>query len=246
MNIILVETDEIQGNSVLLEGERAKHIVKILRAETGDTVRVGVIDGWMGTGRVNIRSKKYPFQVSLAIELEQPPPKRPRIDLVLALPRPIMLRRILSQIAALGVGSIHLVNAARVEKSFWKSRLLETDEYRLHLLHGLEQAVDTVVPEVQIHKRFKPFIEDFLPPELPCYSSLICAHPGGDSSLNDAVDKEGRTLLAIGPEGGWVDYEVEKFQEHQFSICTIGQRILKVDTAVVALHAKISSLAGWD
>lgn len=243
MNIILVEPDEIQEDSVLLTDDRAKHVVKVLRSELQDTVRVGMINGKMGFGTITAINRKFPFTVALTLELNQLPPPTPLLDLILALPRPIMLRRILSQVVALGVGGIYLINANRVEKSFWQAGLLDEHEYRPHLLHGLEQAIDTKVPGVVIHKKFKPFIEDYLPPLLSGYSTQICAHPDGESQLSEISElKNGRTLLAIGPEGGWVDYEVEKFKELQFDCCSMGERILKVDTAVVALHSRITAL----
>jgi RsmE family RNA methyltransferase len=156
-----------------------------------------------------------------------------------------MLKRILSQVTALGVGTIHLVNANRVEKSFWEAGILQPEEYHSHLLQGLEQAVDTRVPDLQLHRQFKPFIEDFFPTVAGKYRHLLVADPAGARRLGEVIDSDshdGRIALAVGPEGGWVDYEVKKFQEQGFSCCTLGERILKVDTAVVALHARISAL----
>lgn len=243
MNIILVEAKEIQRNCVHLGDHRAEHIVKVLRAEVGDRVKVGCIDGPLGAGEIVSIKKKYPFQVELEVELSDPPRSRPHLDLILALPRPIMLKRILSQITALGVGTIHLINAKRVEKSFWGASILHPQEYRLHLLQGLEQAVDSRLPKVEIHDKFKPFVEDYLPTIVPGYAGCICAHPTGNKKLSEVITKtEGRVILAIGPEGGWIDYEVEQFQQQQFACCTIGDRILKVDTAVIALHSQITAL----
>jgi RsmE family RNA methyltransferase len=156
-----------------------------------------------------------------------------------------MLKRILSQVTALGVGTIHLVNANRVEKSFWEAGILQPEECRNHLLQGLEQAVDTRVPDLRLHRQFKPFIEDFFPTVAGTYRHLLVAHPTGARRLGEVIDSgsdNARIALAVGPEGGWVDYEVQKFQEQGFSCCTIGERILKVDTAVIALHARISAL----
>lgn len=243
MNIILIEADEIQENCVRLEGQRAKHVVKILRSEVGDLVRVGEINGNMGRGEIVAIKRKYPFHVDLRLQLDESPIVNPQIDLILALPRPIMLKRILSQVTALGVGKIHLINARRVEKSFWEAGILQESEYRAHLLHGLEQAVDTMLPRVELHKRFKPFVEDFVPQILSEYGACICAHPEGRRLLSESVKiKFKKVLLAVGPEGGWVDYEVEKFEEQSFHCCSIGERILKVDTAVIALHSRISTL----
>ncbi len=243
MNIILAEAGEVDNRQLTLADHRAKHIVKVLRAEVGDRVRVGLINGNMGLGTITAIQKKYPFSVALDLDLHDPMRPQPLVDLILALPRPIMLRRILSQITALGVGSIHLINANRVEKSFWEAGILRPEEYRTHLLHGLEQAVDTRLPTVQLHHQFRPFIEDFFPPLVKRYHRLLLAHPGGDGRLGDVVDsRNGRMALAVGPEGGWGDYEVGKFREQGFVCCSFGVRVLKVDTAVIALHAGISAL----
>ena len=254
MNIILFEQNEIpdpEPRQIVITDHRAKHIVKVIRSEVGDRLGIGVINGRRGCGVVSAITRKYPFSVTLDVQFadaereEQPP-----IDLILALPRPIMLRRILSQATTLGIGTFHIIQANRVEKSFWEASLLHPEEYRQHLVTGLEQAVATRLPAVQLHGKFKPFIEDFMPTIISQYSSKILADPRGDMNVAEALVQDGqaatsenkRTLLCIGPEGGWVDYELEKFRAAGCSICTIGPRILKVDTAVIALHSRITAL----
>ncbi len=243
MNIILVDSTEVSGKALRLTDIRAEHIIKVLKSDVGEAVRVGIIDGGKGTGTITSIAKKRPFSVELELTISGNSTGLPRLDLILALPRPIMLKRILTQVTALGVGTVHLIHANRVEKSFWNAGVLDENEYRVHLLHGLEQAVDTRVPEVHIHRKFKPFIEDYFSDQVQKYGVCILAHPSGKSRLSDVIQGEnGRIALAIGPEGGWVDYEVEQFKKKGFSSCTIGERILKVDTAVVALHSRISAL----
>ncbi|MBU1565074.1 MAG: 16S rRNA (uracil(1498)-N(3))-methyltransferase [Proteobacteria bacterium] len=243
MNIILAEAAEVVDSQLTLSDYRAEHIVKVLKSEIGDRLRVGIINGMRGFGTISALQKKFPFSASVNLELSESPGTLPPLDLILALPRPIMLKRILSQVTALGVGTIHLVNANRVEKSFWEAGLLQPQEYRPHLLHGLEQAVDTRMPEIRLHPKFKPFIEDFCPSLVGDYHYLLLADPKGEHRLVDVVgEKTGRILLAAGPEGGWVPYEVQKFREQGFFCCTIGERILKVDTAIIALHASITAL----
>lgn len=242
MNIILIENQELNGDEVVLEDHRASHIVKILRSEEGDTLKFGVIEGMRGEAEIVSIKRKYPHRVVLRVTLQEPPRPRSKIDLVLALPRPIMLKRILSQVTALGIGHLYLINANRVEKSFWESTLLEQGEYRKHLVSGLEQSVDTRLPTISIHNRFKPFAEDVLPERVEYYSHSIVADPSGNRVLAEAIlPPANRILLAVGPEGGWVEYELEKFEKAGFTICTIGERILKVDTAVIALHGYISA-----
>ncbi|MDR3629597.1 MAG: 16S rRNA (uracil(1498)-N(3))-methyltransferase [Desulfocapsaceae bacterium] len=243
MNIILVRKEELNEGRVILTDHRAGHIVTVLRSAIGDFVRIGVVNGLRGTGRVCSLSCGSPYSVELAVELDGLAASVPPIDLLLALPRPIMLKRILSQAAALGFGSITLINANRVEKSFWEAGLLQEASYTPHLLHGLEQAVDTRLPEVRTYSRFKPFIEDVLPALMQDYSHCLVAHPAGDRTLKEVlIGKPGRILLAVGPEGGWVDYEVQRFLGLGFSAFTMGERILKVDTAVISLHGRVSAL----
>lgn len=243
MNIILVALEEIIDDRVVLADHRAQHIVKVLRSHPGDTVRVGVLNGRKGTGRILDLRDRRPYRVELSLDLHEEMTPRPIIDLLLALPRPIMLKRIFSQAAALGFGSITLINANRVEKSFWEACLLSEGSYRDHLIHGLEQAVDTRLPEVFSYNRFKPFVEDILPGMMREYSHCLLAHPAGNRTLKEILTgTPGRILLAVGPEGGWVDYEVERFLEQGFSAFTMGKRILKVDTAVISLHGRISAL----
>jgi len=240
MNVILVDVNEVIESKLVLSEHRAKHIVKVLKSDIGDTVKLGIINGNLGEGTIISINRKYPFCVEIDTVFDLLPPIKPQIDLLLALPRPIMLKRIFSQAASLGVGTFHITNANRVEKSFWEAGLLQPNEYMQHLVQGLEQAVDTVVPNVVFHRRFKPFVEDYIPQISEKYSHLVFAHPDSQQRLHNIfMTQPGKILLAIGPEGGWVDFEVEKFQEYGFCGFTIGGRILKVDTAVINIHGRI-------
>ena len=241
MNIILLDPSEIQNNRVILKDRRGEHIRKVLNGARGDILRTGIINGPMGTSTIlNITSE----EVELETNHTGNTPERPATDLILALPRPIMLKRIFSQAATLGVGRIFLINANRVEKSFFSASLLQENNYSEHLLHGLEQAVDTLVPQVSIHNRFKPFVEDLLPEIISSTSVRLVAHPGPFPSLPGtiALPLNKKVIIAIGPEGGWVDYEIEKLQQQGFQPFTMGRRILRVDSAVPALLSQIDLL----
>lgn len=195
----------------------------------------------MGIGTIRAIDRT---RMLLEIKTENTKPLRPEIDLVLALPRPIMLKRLLSQATGMGIARLFLINAARVEKSFFKASILEQENYRRYIYRGLEQAVDTLVPEISIHPRFKPFVKDILP-ELCCQAShCLLAHPDGRERLTELVPVplQGRILVAIGPEGGWLDYEVKKFQEQKVQIFNMGKRILRVDTSVTAVLAQLDLL----
>ena len=234
MNLLLLEDgDFIAADRVLLSGRRLKHLHEVHRAEAGDSLRVGRLDGWMGSGQL-LRLEAE--QAELSVQLDQPPPSKLPLTLLLALPRPKMLRRVLQTVSAMGVPRLILLNSYRVEKSFWQTPFLEPTAIREQLILGLEQARDTVLPEVLIEKRFKPFVEDRLG-QLAAGSLGLVGHPGAYPACPRAVD--GPVTLAIGPEGGWIPFEVEKLQEAGLQPVQLGERILRVETAVTALLARL-------
>ena len=241
MNLILFEEHELKADRLLLTGKRAEHIRTILRPACGDTLRVGMVNGRIGRG--DVRSLESSV-VELVVQLERDPLPVPATELILALPRPIMLQRILKQATVLGVRRFHLIRSARVEKSFFHSPVLQPEKIRTLLLEGLSQAVDTRLPEVTIHHRFKPFVQDEVP---KLTGQGLIAHPGIAETLvqvfPDDLSRKNNILLAIGPEGGWNDFELSCFYEQGFCGFSMGSRILHVDTAVVALLAQVQLLA---
>jgi RsmE family RNA methyltransferase len=241
MNIILFDREELSGNLLELRDRRAHHIRKILQARPGDKLQVGQINGPTGTGLVTEIS---PNLVTLNINLANQPPDKAMVDLILALPRPIMLKRILSQSATLGVDNIFLINSRRVEKSFFNASLLDKENIRQYLCAGLEQSTTTRLPQISIHPRFRPFIEDIVPQVSKSCPVRLVAHPGITNLLPQVAPRPltKKVLLAIGPEGGWLDYEIGKFREQGFKPFSMGRRILKVETAVVALLAQLELL----
>ncbi|UCD65920.1 MAG: 16S rRNA (uracil(1498)-N(3))-methyltransferase [Deltaproteobacteria bacterium] len=248
MNLLLFEPNEIKNDdSVSLKDRRSEHIVRILGCKPGDIIRAGMINGPVGTAKIlSIQGKGKCAEVVLHFSAHGELPKQPEIDVVMGMMRPIMLKRVLAQLASLGVGKIFLINAHLVEKSFFNASLLKNEKYRTYLIEGLEQAKDTRLPQVSIHKRFKPFIEDFIPLIADNYNRMLVAHPEGGSDLKQAVGNaiKGRTLLAVGPEGGWIDFEIEKFTECSFVPVSMGSRVLRTDTAVVSLLAQLMLLRG--
>ncbi|MCM2319809.1 MAG: 16S rRNA (uracil(1498)-N(3))-methyltransferase [Pseudomonas sp.] len=235
MNLLLLEDgDFVAEGRALLRGRRLKHLHEVHRAEAGDNLRVGRLAGLMGEGRL-LRLDADEAEIEI-LTLDQPPPAKLPLTLLLALPRPKMLKRVLQTVASMGVPRLVLLNSYRVEKSFWQTPFLQPEAIREQLILGLEQARDTVLPEVLIEKRFKPFVEDRLP-GLAAGSLGLVGHPGAWPACPRAVDAP--VTLAIGPEGGWIPYEVDKLQEAGLAPVQLGERILRVETAVTALLARL-------
>lgn len=234
MNLLLLEAaDFVSTEEALIRGRRVVHLQEVLQAQAGDVLRAGVVGGKVGTATLLHQSTE---EIRLHVQLQDAPPAPLPVTLLLALPRPIMLKRILQTIATLGVKHLVLMHTSRVEKSFWGSPLLAADAIHEALLLGLEQARDTILPTVQLEQRFKPFMEDRLPALMEGSRALL-AHPGGDLACPQNLTTA--TTLAIGPEGGFIPYEVEKFQAAGFETIHLGQRILRVETAVTVLLAKL-------
>lgn len=236
MNLLLFEPDEVSGEGVaLVTGAAARHLQTVLGVGPGSTVRVGIVDGCRGVGTVESSSAAG---VRLRCTFEPSPPLRPPVDVLLALPRPKVMRRLWAQMAALGVGRIILTNAARVERNYFDTHVLGPDCYRPLLIEGLQQAQDTRLPVVSIHRRFKVLVEDELDGMSPASARLV-AQPGTETSLGDKVRRAGSTriLLAVGPEGGWTDYELSLLEAHGFTRAGMGWRTLRSDTATIALLA---------
>jgi RsmE family RNA methyltransferase len=234
VNLLLLEDqDFVAADRIRLSGRRLNHLNEVHRAEAGDSLRVGRLNGLMGRGQL-LRLDAQ--EAELQVEFDQPPPAKLPLTLLLALPRPKMLRRVLQNVSAMGVPRLILLNSYRVEKSFWQTPFLQPEAIRQQLILGLEQARDTVLPEVIIEKRFKPFVEDRLG-QLSAGSLGLIGHPGAYPDCPRAVDRP--VTLAIGPEGGWIPYEVEKLQEAGLQPVQLGARILRVETAVTALLARL-------
>ncbi|MFZ9148269.1 16S rRNA (uracil(1498)-N(3))-methyltransferase [Vulcanococcus sp.] len=233
MNIILLnQADWIDEQTVVLRDRRAEHIRTVLKSQIGDSLRVALLHGDCGQGVVRALEAEA---VTLQVELGEPPPPRHRFDLVLALPRPKMLRRMLRQCAEFGVQHLHLINSARVEKSYWQSPLLHTDRLFEALKAGLERSKDSLPPRVHFHRRFRPFVEDELSQLCggrPCWIT----DPSGPQSLAEAA--AGPAVVMIGPEGGFVPFEVELAESVIAQRVHLGSRILSADTALTTVLAQ--------
>ena len=238
MNIILLEHHEAaDAASVRLDDGRARHIAEVLKVAAGQTIQIGMIDGPLGVGTI---LSLHHNAVTLHCEFERTVPPAPAVDLLLALPRPKVMKRLWAQLAALGVARVLLVNAARVERQYFDTHVLAPASYRPLLIEGLQQARDTRLPVVSIHRRLKVLIEDELD-TLSVEATRLFADPGAARSIAATIgaSRPDRCLLAVGPEGGWTDFERDMFRAHGFQDVSMRPRTLRSDTACIALLALV-------
>ena len=229
MNLLLLfPEDFVTETRVRVTGRRREEIARI----GGDELRVGIVDGRCGVGRV-----VGPGELEVRLDSDPPPPLL--ITLVLALPRPKVLNRVIAGAASMGIKRIFLINAWRVEKGYWKSPRLSADNIRLQCILGLEQARDTVMPQVEVRRFFRPFVEEELP-AIAKESLAIVAHPGAETECPREV--KGPITLVVGPEGGFIAEEIASLERVGFDPVTFGPRILRVETAIAALVGRLSPL----
>lgn len=225
MNIILLDQQPSTEEWGIYEPRQVEHIQKQLKSEVGDTLKVGVLNG-----------KKYLTQIMQIQDdqikvkpiQEEIVPKKLPIHLVVALPRPRVLRRLIMDSVTMGVEKITLLQSNRVEKSYWQTPLLQQIDEFIQL--GLEQAGDTIVPKVDIQKRFKPFVEDILPTLISENCPAYVAHPYVDKILSQ--NEQQACTVIIGPEGGFIPYEIDLFIKNGCQTFTLGNRILRTETAI--------------
>jgi 16S rRNA (uracil1498-N3)-methyltransferase len=239
VNLVLLEPGEIALGAVRLSGARAEHIRAVLAPAPGQRLRVGVIDGGIGTARVVSLGDDVVLD-DLALG---PPPAPPPVDLVLALPRPKVLARLLSPIAQLGCRRLVLTGAWKVERFYFDAHVLQPEALRAHLLEGLAQVKDTRLPEVTVHRSLAFLVKEELDALVPPTAQRIVLDPRG-APIEAVLTAASSAVLAIGPEGGFTGREDALLVEHGFVPGGLGPRTLRSDVAVLAALARVHAALG--
>lgn len=234
MNLILLFPDDmVTDERARITGRRLRHILDIHHAGVGDELVIGLLGGRIGTGKITRIDEAV---LEMDVRFDRDPPAGLPLTIILALPRPKVLRRVLHTLSVMGVKRVVLVNASRVEKSYWQTPFLTPEAIERQLVLGLEQTRDTLLPEVLLKPRFKPFVEDELTGMIRGSLALV-AHPSSSGSCPVSVQQP--VALAIGPEGGFIPYEIEKLLSIGFTPVSLGERVLNVETAVPALISRL-------
>ncbi len=234
MNLILInKNDFISRNTVEIKGRRAKHIFSVHRAVKGKELNIGLINGKLGKGVVIELNSEL---IKLNCKFNQTPPSPIPLTLILALPRPKTFKKAIHAAITLGVKKIYIIESWKVDKSYWQSPVITTEQLNEQIVLALEQSKDTIFPDIAFKRRFKPFVEDELAKIIRDTTPLL-AHP--NSTEQCPYNSSSPITLAIGPEGGFTEYEVQSFEKQGFTSVSIGPRILRVEYAIPALINRI-------
>ncbi len=233
MNLILLQKEDINDGKAEITGKKLEHILTYIKPAIGDTLKTGLLNGSMGEGIVTDINEQ---SLVLTLTMQNSPPVPLPLKLILAMPRPKVLNRLIQHATSMGIKEIYIIKTWRVEKNYWESPMIEEENIRRQMITGLEQGKDTIMPTIQIRKRFKPFVEDELPSIIKDSLALV-SHPAALSPCPRGVDSP--VSLAIGPEGGFIPYEINALQNIGFIPVSLGERILRVETALPFLIGRL-------
>ncbi len=235
MNLLLFSTQDYTAeNRVEIRcPEKLAHIADILKKGQGDCLKAGVLQGRLGTATIESFSRE---KAVLSVNLDSDPPEAPALTLVCALPRPKVFRRILFGATCLGVKKFHFIKTWRVDKSYWNSPLLLDTSTHTIFLEALAQCADTIMPQLSFHRLFKPFVEDILP-DISQSTRKLLAHPYAQNPFPFNINQA--ATLVLGPEGGFIPFEIDLLEKGGFLPVSAGRRILSVENAVVSLIPRL-------
>ena len=233
MNIVLLQPDDVQEAFwVIHQPRQYQHIIQHLKLKVGDQLKIGI----RHQRRYLAEIKKIDAEkIWVQPVQEEPVPAKLPVTLVVALPRPKVLRRLVMDSVTLGVDKLILIHSYRVDKSYWQTPFLQQLDHYVTL--GLEQAGDVYAPEIQLYQRFKPFVEDILPQMIATDRPAYLAHPYAKVAMPQAMDHA--CTVIIGPEGGFIPYEVALMEHNGCQAYHLGNRILRTETAVPYLLGRL-------
>ena len=235
MNIVLLDPRQTESEIWTISSKRQlEHLHTHVGVKVGDTLKVGIREGKRYLAEI-IDISENSIQIK-PLKEESFPEKLP-VTLIVALPRPKDLRRLIMDAVTLGVDKLILIHSYRVDKSYWQTPFLQQLDHFVTL--GLEQAGDTIAPKIELYKRFKPFVEDVLPIMISEHSPAYVAHPYTNLKMPYAVDHS--CTVIIGPEGGFIPYEIDLLIKNGCQAVSLGNRILRTETAIPYVLGRLFS-----
>ena len=235
MNIVLIDERQMHSDVWKITAKRQlEHLSQHLEIKKGDTLKVGILNGARYlTEVVDVQETC----VSIKPLQEENIPEKLPVTLIVALPRPKVLRRLIMDSVTLGVEKIILIHSYRVDKSYWQTQFLQQLDHYIHL--GLEQAGDTILPQIELYKRFKPFVEDVLPQLIQENKPAFVAHPYVDEKMPYAFNQP--CSILIGPEGGFIPYEIDLLIKNGCQALNLGNRIIRTETVIPYILGRLFS-----
>jgi 16S rRNA (uracil1498-N3)-methyltransferase len=224
--------DEVSGNHAALTGDHADHLVRVLRARVGQEfdIATGAV---VRRGRIlSIAATRVEFELGEEVPAASPA----NVTLLLAIFKFDRMEWAIEKCTELGVARILPVIARRTDARLVAASAKRADRWRRLALQASEQSRRAAPPEIGAAMKLKEAIS------LPGALRIVLAESENQTPLRDALTPaEDEILLAVGPEGGWTEDELQLFQEAGWIRASLGPTILRAETAAIAATAIVIS-----
>lgn len=240
MNSAIILPEELSNPTLAhIRGKRALYLFETHELRTGLVVQASILGGRRGTAEVlSAKADEIILRLSMGLQARE----RTRITLIVAVPRPQTVKKVVQLASCLGVTSLHFIKAKNVEKSYLQSKSLKEESLKFEVIKGLEQSYDSMPPEIEIHPEYWRFRKEVLP-------EILQRHPGSAryilhtsmQQMSERIEagREQHVLLAIGPESGWSDTELDDFLQAGFQQLSLGARVLRVEHAAAFALSRV-------
>ena len=219
--------DEVSANRAALIGDHAHHLIRVLRVRIGQEFDI-VANGVLYSAHVdNIAEGRVEFELKAEIPAATPAP----VTILLSIFKFDRMEWAIEKCTELGVARIIPVIARRTDAHLVAASEKRVDRWRRIAMQASEQSRRIAPPEISEPVKVRDAAE------LPAERKILLSESEEQSTLRELLDadhSQGSTLLAIGPEGGWTEDELQLFRENGWSSATLGKTILRAETAAIA------------
>ena len=233
-----VSEEQINGENAYIEGSDVNHIVNVLRMKPGEELLISVKGDWdylckiddIETDRVNLKVLESMEQRELPVN----------ITLLQGIPKSDKLEMIIQKAVELGVSEIIPVKTKRVVVKIDEKKVdTKVNRWNAIAESAAKQSKRSIIPKVSGPMSIDNALEivkDFGVKLIPYENA-----DGIDKTrkILDNMDKTKNIAVFIGPEGGFEESEVERIKNSGFEVITLGKRILRTETAGLALLSNI-------
>jgi 16S rRNA (uracil1498-N3)-methyltransferase len=228
--------DEFSNNHAALTGDHADHLIRVLRAHIGQEFDI-VTGGTVHRGRI---SGIVPTRVDFELEEEVPSTQAANVTLLLAIFKFDRMDWAIEKCTELGASRIIPVIARRTDTHLATAAEKRADRWRRIALQAAEQSRRVHPPEIGAPMKLKEAAT------MASSMRIVLAESEQETPLRDVLSSGAdEIVLAIGPEGGWTEDELQLFQKAGWVSATLGRTILRSETAAIAATAiTISELGG--
>lgn len=233
-----VSEEQINGENAYIEGSDVNHIVNVLRMKPGEELLISVKGDWdylckiddIETDRVNLKVLESMEQRELPVN----------ITLLQGIPKSDKLEMIIQKAVELGVSEIIPVKTKRVVVKIDEKKVdTKVNRWNAIAESAAKQSKRSIIPKV-----FEPMSIDNALEIVNDFGVKLIPYENADGidktrKILDNMDKTKNIAVFIGPEGGFEEAEVERIKNSGFEVITLGKRILRTETAGLALLSNI-------